>query len=47
MVCGKHVGYGVRLLHLSNCGEHDDPEAAEEDSDTDVLIHESNIRPQK
>ena len=25
-VCGGHVGYGVRLFHLSRCDEHRDEE---------------------
>jgi hypothetical protein len=25
-VCGRHVGYGIRLLHLRRCDEHAYPD---------------------
>lgn len=38
-ICGAHVGYGVRLFHLSRCDEHSSEEE-EEDAEIAVLSYQ-------
>jgi hypothetical protein len=39
-ICGAHVGYGVRLFHLSRCDEHSGEEEEEEDAEMTALSHQ-------